>query len=171
VNLGRAQYEAAAELPVGRHEFKVAASDWTPEFTRIDQDTVLGVPITLASASGAGSNSHIDIATAGCYTFALNAASPSNPVLTVTARSVGLEPDVLAFARTMSNEKNVVVVLNNQRAAVDLATLAGGGIDVQGLIADGALVEITGACHNLQVSGGRLLGAVPALTALGVAAP
>lgn len=171
-NLGSRQYETAVPLDGGRHEFKVAAADWTPEFARIDQDTVVGVPITLAAATGAGSNSRIDIATADCYTFALNATSTANPVLTVSPRGApGIDPDLFVFARTLSGEKSVVVVLNNQRTAVDLSMLAGGGIDVQGLIADGAVLEITGAVSDLRVSGSRLRGVVPALTALGVAAP
>jgi hypothetical protein len=137
----------------------------------VGTDTLLGVPATLAAAPGAGSNSRIDIATAGCYAFALNAASTTNPVLTLTQKSAGVEPDVFAFARTLAGEKTVVVVLNNQRTAFDLDTLPGGGVDVQGLIADGVVTEITGLTHNLQVASGRLRGVVPPLGVLAVVAP
>lgn len=171
-NLGSRQYEAAAALAGGRHEFKVAAADWSPEFASIEQDTVPGVPITMAAASGTGSNSRIDITTADCYMFALDATSSSNPVLTVSPRgAAGIDPDVFVFARTMPGDKSVIVALNNEGSVVDLSALGGGGIDVQGLIADGPVVEITGAVSDLRVSGGRLRGILPALTAFGVAAP
>jgi len=93
VNLGGRQYEAAVPISAGAHEFKVAAADWTPEFALVGTDTLLGVPATLAAAPGAGANSRIAIAASGCYTFALNAASTVNPVLTVTLKAT--EPDVL----------------------------------------------------------------------------
>ena len=47
----------------------------------------------------------------------------------------------------------------------------GSGGGVQGLVADGTLVEVTGATHALSVSGGRLRGRMPALTAFGLKAP
>lgn len=169
VNLGSRQYEGAAELPSGRQEFKIAAADWSPEFANVSQDTVVGVPITLSAASGSGTNSRISTGSAGCYAFVLNATSTVNPVLTVSARpTVAADADVFAFARKMAGQKSVVVVLNNQRTAVDLATLPGGGIDVQGALANGAVTEVTGATHNLQVNNGRLVGSVPPLTALAV---
>ena len=168
-NLGSRQYEGAVELPAGRQEFKIAAADWSPEFSNASQDTVVGVPITLGTLPGNNTNSRISITTAGCYSFALNATSTANPVLTVSARSTGsVEADVFAFARTMSGERSVVVVINNQRTAVDLATLAGGGIDVQGALADGSVTEVTGVTHNLLVTSGRLVGTLPGLTALAV---
>jgi glycosidase len=168
-NLGSRRYEAVAELPAGHVEFKIAAADWTPEFSNTTQATVPGVPITLTSHSGVGTNSRIDVATSGCYAFALDATSTSAPVLTVTARGGGTEPDVFAFVRTLSGERSVVYVVNNADASVDLASLAGGGIDVGGIFGDGAsLTEITGsaaAAGALRVAGGRLLGTLPALTA------
>jgi hypothetical protein len=127
------------------------------------------VPITLGSNPGTGTNSTITVPSGGCYAFALNGANVVAPVLTVTARPAGgADPDVLAFARTMTGQKSVVVVINNQRTPVDLASLSGGGIDVQGLLANGAVTEITGASHDLQVSNGRLVGTVPALATLAV---
>lgn len=170
VNLGGRQYEAAVLLPSGTQQFKIAAADWTPEFSNPDRDTVSGVPITLRTALGTTTNSRLVVTTAGCHSFALDATSTSNPVLTVTARTTGAEdPDVFAFARTLTGQPSVVVVVNNERAAVELDALAGGGVDVQGLIPDGALTEITGvAVGNVQVSNGRLRGQVPALTGIAV---
>ena len=166
VNLGSRQYEAAVELPAGASQYKIAAADWTPEFSNLTQTTVPGVPITLGSHPGTNTNGNLSLPSGGCYAFALNGGNVTAPVLTVTARSTGpAEPDVLAFARTRTGETSIVVVINNQRTPVDLATLGGGGIDVSGVLANGAVTEITGAAHNLQVNTGRLVGIVPALTA------
>jgi Alpha amylase, catalytic domain len=166
VNLGSRQYEAAVAIAAGTHEFKIAAADWAPEFSNPNLATVLGTPITLGSAPGTATNSRISVATTGCYAFALNAASTTSPVLTVTqlATSTG-DPDVLAIARTLAGERPVVLVLNNDRAAVDLAALEGGGVDVQGLLPDGAIADVTGTGGTLQVNAGRLRGIVPPLTA------
>ena len=174
VNLGGRRYEAAAQLAAGRTEFKVAAADWTPEFSNTTQDTVLATPVTLTANSGAGTNSRLDVGTAGCYAFALDASSTTAPVLTVTARDTGgAEPDVFAFARTLAGAPGVVYVVNNQRTAVDLAATGGGGVDVAGILPDGAaLLEITGnaaAAGALRVTGGRLVGTLPALTAVALA--
>jgi glycosidase len=169
-NLGSRQYEAAVELPAGRQEFKIAAADWSPEFTNPAQDTLVGVPVALSSLPGTNTNARINVAAAGCYSFALNATSTAKPVLTVTQRSgAAPDPDVFAYARTLTGEKAVVVAINNQRTAVELAALPGGGIDVQGLLASGAVTEITGTAGNLQVSGGRLIGTLPAMSAAAVA--
>jgi glycosidase len=173
-NLGSRQYLAVAELPAGQNEFKVAAADWTPEFSNTTQATVPGVPITLSANSGAGTNNRLEASTSGCYEFALNATSTTAPVLTVSTRSTAAEPDVFAFVRTLAGERSVVYLVNAQRAGVDLAALAGGGIDVGGIFADGAtLTEITGnptAAQALRVTGGRLVGTLPALTAVLLAA-
>ncbi|RPI12281.1 MAG: hypothetical protein EHM60_12380, partial [Lysobacterales bacterium] len=164
-NLGGRQYEAAVELPSGRHEFKIAAADWSPEFSNPNQDTQVGVPITLSTLSGSGTNSRINVATAGCYAFALNATSLTQPVLTVSARATsGADADVLAIARTLAGQRSIVTVINNEETAVDLATFPGGGIDVQGLLPDGAVSDLTGTGLALEVVGGRLRGQVPALT-------
>jgi glycosidase len=168
VNLGSRQYEAAVEMPAGSSQFKIAAADWTPEFSQPARATVPGVPITLGSNPGTNTNSTISLSAGGCHAFALNGTNLAAPVLMVMARSTGAaDPDVLVYARTLSGAKSVVVVVNNQRSAADLAAL-GGGIDVQGLLAEGAVVEITGAPHGLRVNAGRLVGTVPALTALAV---
>jgi len=94
-------------IAAGAHEFKIAAADWTPEFSNPNQATVIGAPITLGSAPGATTNSRISFALAGCYAFALNATSATSPVLTVTPRASGVvDPDVLAIARTMNGERS-----------------------------------------------------------------
>jgi hypothetical protein len=166
-NLGGRRYETAVELPSGRHEFKIAAADWSPEFSNTSQDTQVGVPITLSTLSGSGTNSRINVATAGCYAFALNATSLTQPVLTVTSRPTGgAEADVLAIARTLAGQRSIVTVINNEETAVDLATFPGGGIDVQGLLPDGAVTDLTGTGLALEVVGGRLRGQVPALTGI-----
>jgi hypothetical protein len=66
----------------------------------------------------------------------------------------------------MPGERSIVVVVNNQRSAVDLGTLAGGGVPVSGLLDDGAVTDLTGSGTSLTVSGGRLRGVVPALAAV-----
>ncbi len=169
-NQGGRQYQAAFELAPGNYEFKVAAADWTPEFSNAGARIVPGAPLTLAPSAGLG-NTLLAIAAAGCYVLELNAASATNPVLTVTQRSAGADPEVFVFARTLAGARTVVAVVNNQRTSADLATLAGGGVSVAGLLADGALVEVTGAAHALSVAGGRLIGSVPPLTTLAVANP
>jgi hypothetical protein len=64
----------------------------------------------------------------------------------------------------------VVAVFNNQRTAVELASVDG-GIDVQGLLPDGTPQEITGAGTELRVAGGKLAGTMPALSVRALAAP
>ena len=170
VNLGSRQYEAAIAMSGGQHQFKIAAADWSPEFSNPAVDTVVGLPIVLSTRPGTDTNNRVTIATAACYTFALNATSTVNPVLTVSSRAViGADPDMIVFARTLASQKAVVVAVNNERAAVDLDALPGGGVDLQGLLANGAVTEITGGGGTLQVAAGRLRGQVPALTALAVA--
>jgi len=167
VNLGSRQYEASVSLAAGAHQFKIAAADWTPEFSNPLQSNVPGTPVTLSTQPGSDTNSRLSVTAPGCYAFALNAASLSNPVLTVTGPTpASVDSDVLALARTLAGERSVVVVLNNQRSAVDLGTLPGGGIAVGGLLADGVASDLTGTGVNLTVSGGRLRGTLPALTAV-----
>lgn len=167
VNLGSRQYEAAVSLSAAAHQFKVAAADWAPEFSNPNQPVVLGQPLTLTSNPGTGTNTGLTISAPGCYAFRLDATSTTSPVLTVTGPAAGgADPDVFAFARTLSGERSVVVVLNNQESAVDLGTLAGGGVDVGGLLSDGVVTDLTGNGVNLRVSGGRLTGVLPALTAV-----
>jgi glycosidase len=166
-NLGSRQYEAAVSLGAATHQFKVAAADWSPEFSNPNQPTLVGQPSTLSSQPGTGTNSRIAITSPGCYAFALNATNLTGPVLTVSGPAAGgNDPDVLAYARTLAGQRSIVVVLNNQRASVDLGLVAGGGIDVSGLLPDGAVSDLTGSSVGLQVTGGRLRGVLPALTAV-----
>jgi glycosidase len=167
VNRGSRQYEAAVDLGAATHEFKIAAADWSPEFSNPSELAMVGVPITLGSQPGTATNSRVTIAQAGCYAFALNATRLTAPVLTVTGPAAsGSDPDVLAVSRTLTGEKSIVVVLNNQRSAVDLGALSGGGIPVGGLLGDGPVSDLTGNGVSLQVSDGRLRGVLPALTAV-----
>ncbi|TSA86433.1 alpha-amylase [Deinococcus detaillensis] len=71
---------------------------------------------------------------------------------------------VYAFRRVVSGSDPVVVVLNNSNAAVDLSTL-GGGIALLGTFS-GSINEITGQTSTLSVLNGRLIGSVPARSAL-----
>jgi glycosidase len=167
VNLGSRQYEAAVTLGAATHQFKIAAADWAPEFTNASQTVVVGAPVTLGAQPGTNSNARLAIAAPGCYAFALNGTNLASPVLTVTGPAAGgSDPDVFSYARTLSGERSIVVVVNNQRVAVDLGTLAGGGVPVSGLLADGAVTDLTGSGTGLTVSGGRLRGVMPALSAV-----
>jgi len=166
VNLGGRQYEAAVSLGAAAHQFKIAAGDWTPEFSNPLQSVVFGQPITLASNPGTATNTRLTVSSPGCYAFRLDATSTASPVLTVTGPAAGgAEADVFAFARTLTGERSIVVVLNNQETAVDLGTLSGGGVDVGGLLPDGSVSDVTGNGVSLRVSGGRLQGVLPGLTA------
>lgn len=83
---------------------------------------------------------------------------------------------VLAYRRVVSGVTGaagqpVVFVVNGGDAAVDLASLPGGGIPLLGTFAGTALTEVTGRTHGLKVEGGKLVGTVPARTALAVTAP
>ncbi|GHF45030.1 glycosidase [Deinococcus metalli] len=83
---------------------------------------------------------------------------------------------VLSYRRVISGVKGtagqpVVFVVNNGDTAVDLSTLSGGGIPLLGTFTSSALTEITGRSSDLSVSGGKLVGTVPARTALAVTAP
>jgi len=171
-NQGAARYLAMTEISAGNHEFKVAAADWSVEFANVNEPTLLDVPISLSTASGAGSNSHITLPTAGCYAFDLDANSLVNPVLTVTSQgATGSDPDVFVFARTLPGESPVIAIVNNQNSNVDTGSLATGGIDVSSLLPDGPLSELTGANHDLSVAGGRLQGIMPALSVFALTSP
>lgn len=88
---------------------------------------------------------------------------------------------ILAYRRAVAGlsgtaGQNVVFVLNNTDSPLDLASLYGGGIPLQGsfasaTLASTALTEITGRAHTLSVSGDKLSGVVPARTALALTAP
>lgn len=81
---------------------------------------------------------------------------------------------ILAYRRVVTDGKGgqpVVVVMNNGDTPVDLSTLSGGGIPLLGTFGGTALTEITGRASNLSVSGGKLVGTVPARSALAVTAP
>ena len=167
VNLGSRQYEAAVSLVAAGHQFKIAAADWAPEFSNPNQAVLPGQPVTLTSNPGTTTNTRLTISSPGCYAFRLDATSTASPVLTVTGPAAGgAEADVFAFARTLAGERSMVVVLNNQETPVDLGTLSGGGVNVGGLLPDGNAADLTGNGVSLRVSGGRLQGVLPALTAV-----
>ena len=172
INQGTARYQAMTEINAGDHEFKVAAADWSVEFANVSAPTLLDVPTTLSTASGAGTNSSIAIPSSGCYAFDLDTNSLTNPALTVSSRgAAGSDPDVFVFARTLEGESSVVVIVNNQDSDVDMGSLATDGIDVSNLIPDGPLSELTGADHDLSVAGGRLQGVMPALSVFALTSP
>jgi neopullulanase len=77
---------------------------------------------------------------------------------------------LFAFRRTMMGEKTVVTLLNNSNTDIELSSLAGGGLPLLGTFENSAaLTEITGRSSNLAVdANGRLLGTIPARTALAV---
>lgn len=83
---------------------------------------------------------------------------------------------ILAYRRVVTGVRGavgqpVVVVINNGDAPVDLATLSGGGIPLLGTFGGTTLTEITGRTSGLTVSGGKLVGTVPARSVLAVTAP
>lgn len=81
---------------------------------------------------------------------------------------------IFAYRRIVTDGQGgqpVVVVINNGDTPVDLSTLSGGGIPLLGTFSGTALTEITGRTSDLSVSGGQLVGTVPARSALAVTAP
>ncbi|PTA68367.1 alpha-amylase family glycosyl hydrolase [Deinococcus arcticus] len=83
---------------------------------------------------------------------------------------------VLAYRRVLSgvtgqSGQPVVFVVNGGDTPVDLSSLSGGGIPLLGTFAGTALTEVTGRTHSLSVSGGKLVGSVPARSVLAVTAP
>jgi len=142
--------------PGGELQYKIASADYSVERvviggpTRIDTRQLLGIP------SG---NGIITPEVAGCYEWTMEVAEPDLAYLTVTGPI--FSSDIFVLRRDLEGEASVVLVYNSGDAA-DLADF--GGIPVDGL-ADGAPVEITGAQHDLVISGGRLSGTVPARTA------
>ncbi|WP_216325478.1 alpha-amylase family glycosyl hydrolase [Deinococcus aestuarii] len=109
---------------------------------------------------------------------ALAAARSKYRVLTRGAQQELWRPNggasIFAYRRVATDGKGgqpVVVVMNNGDTPVDLATLGGGGIPLLGTFGAGTLTEITGRASGLSVSGGRLVGTVPARSALAVTAP
>lgn len=83
---------------------------------------------------------------------------------------------ILAYRRVVSGVTGtagqpVVFVVNGGDAPVDLSTLGSGGIPLLGTFAGGALTEVTGRANTLSVSGGKLVGRVPARSVLAVTAP
>lgn len=77
---------------------------------------------------------------------------------------------IFAFRRTLGGDLPVVAVLNNGDSALDLSSLPGGGIPLQGTFAlDSTLTEVTGRPHNLMVTAaGLLVGTLPPRTLLAV---
>jgi hypothetical protein len=120
--------------------------------------------------SGGAANATLSIAQGGCYRWEINAATPSAPTVRVTRK--GDATELFAFVREMPGQLPVVVVVNNSAAAVDLASLPGGGVPVTGLLGNGvSLVEVSGqTLSGFSVTGGRLVGTVPARAMRAVAA-
>ncbi|SMB94974.1 alpha-amylase family glycosyl hydrolase [Deinococcus hopiensis] len=106
---------------------------------------------------------------------ALATARKTYPALTRGAQQELWRPNggapILAYRRVVGGGQPVVAVINNGDSPVDLSTLSGGGIPLLGTFAGSALTEITGRASGLKISGGKLVGTVPARTALAVTAP
>jgi hypothetical protein len=165
-NLGGDLYEARVNLGVGDQRYKVASADYSSQWALIETDdgnTPLDTEVTMADADGIGTEGQLAIEEAGCYAWTMDASDTSAPTLTVSLAFAGFGADLLAFQRTMDGEASVVTLVNNDDEPVDLASLDGGGIPVDGLAA-GAAVEVTGAETDLEVVGGRLIGTVPPRT-------
>jgi uncharacterized repeat protein (TIGR01451 family) len=161
-NRGNGVYEARVLMTAASHEYKVAAGDWSIERAYTDGETPLDTTVTMTTPAA---NGQITITEDGCYGWTMDASDTDSPALTVTQLYAGTPTDVLAFSRTLAGEATVVVVLNNDDEDVDLSTLPGGGIPLNGAFADGAqLVEITGEAHGLSAAGGNLVGTIPART-------
>ena len=71
-----------------------------------------------------------------------------------------LDPGLAPIGSADPQAASGVVGVNNEDEEVDLSTLGAGGIPVG--FADGAVIEITGAETDLSVSGGLLIGNMPA---------
>ena len=99
----------------------------------------------------------------------LSAARAASPALRHGIQQELWRPNggapIYAFRRVLTNEKPVVAVMNNGASALDLSTLPGGGIPLLGTFGAGVLTELTGRA-SLSVSGGKLVGTVPARTLL-----
>jgi glycosidase len=165
-NVGGDVYEARVNLGVGDQRYKVASAEYTSQWALIessDGNTPLDTEVTMANADGIGTEGQIAVEEAGCYAWTMDASDTSAPTLTVSLAFAGFGADLLAFQRTMDGEASVVTLVNNDDEAVDLASLDGGGIPVNGLAA-GPAVEVTGAETDLEVVGGRLIGTVPPRT-------
>jgi VCBS repeat-containing protein len=162
-NLGGGVYEARVQLAEGEQAYKVASADWSSQWSYQDGTTALEEEVVMANADGEDTNGALTIDEAGCYTWTMDASDTSAPTLTVSQLFAGTGTDVVAIQRDMDGEASVVAVTNNEDEDVDLSTLPGGGIPVDGL-AGGAVVEITGAETDLSVAGGVLTGTVPART-------
>lgn len=83
---------------------------------------------------------------------------------------------ILAYRRVISGVNGaagqpVVFVVNGGDTDVDLSALSGGGIPLLGTFTGATLTEVTGRTHTLSVSGGKLVGRVPARSVLAVTAP
>jgi hypothetical protein len=160
VNLGGGIYRAQIQLPADSQGYKVAAGDWSVEFADSEKPTPLDTEVTMVPASGPGTDGAVEAGVGGCYTWTMDANDTEAPTLTISLLEVGDPTDVMAIQRDYENEASVVVIVNNEDEEVDLSTLGGGGIPVD--FADGAVVEITGAENDLAVSGGALIGTMPA---------
>ena len=139
------------------------AADWSSQWSYQDGATTIGTEVVMANADGEDTNGALTVEETGCYVWTMDAADTAAPTLTIDLLFSGSGTDVVAIRRDMDGEASVVAVANNEDEDVDLTTLGDGGIRVTG-IADGAVVEITGAETDLSVAGGLLIGTVPART-------
>jgi streptogramin lyase len=160
VNQGGGIYEANVQFESGIQSYKVASGDFSIEFADAEKPTPLETERTLVPAPGPGTEGTVDAPSTGCYSFSMDANDVTAPTLVVSLLEIGDPTDVMAIRRDYENAASVVVVVNNEDEEVDLSTLGAGGIPVG--FADGAVIEITGADTDLSVSGGLLIGTMPA---------
>ena len=141
----------------------------------------LGDPYTYPT--GQGNREDMNFSALGTSTLderlaALASARAKYRALTRGAQQELWRPNggapIFAYRRVVTDGQGgqpVVVVMNNGDTAVDLSTLSGGGIPLLGTFGGTALTEVTGRSFGLSVSGGKLVGTIPARTAIAVTAP
>lgn len=82
-------YTVAIPLTSGTVNFKVGSDGWSPvDLTAPEGETdlQLGVPVSLTTRSGLGTDMTLNVSADGTYLFTVNAANPDAPTLTVEAQ-------------------------------------------------------------------------------------
>ncbi|GHG21942.1 hypothetical protein GCM10017784_11910 [Deinococcus indicus] len=157
----------------------------TPSVWQGTEIAQAGLGDPYGNALGQGNREPMDFTRLGGSTLderlgALAAARGKYRALTRGAQQELWRPNggapVLAYRRVISGVRGVagqpvVFVVNNGDTELDLGSLSGGGIPLLGTFSGTALTEVTGRTNTLSVSGGKLVGRVPARSVLAVTAP